>query len=67
METCPKIEMISFDSKLCNYDSTEIGEKILHVSHVFLVFGHSSLFINQLYFSIFMLNIKRIQRVIRKN
>ena len=38
METCPKIEMISFDSKLCNYDSTEIGEKILHVSYVLYLY-----------------------------
>ena len=28
METCPKIQMISFDIKLCNYEGPVITEKI---------------------------------------
>ena len=28
METCPKVQMVSFDTKLCNYDGPPITEKI---------------------------------------
>jgi tyrosine-protein phosphatase non-receptor type 23 len=28
METCPKIQMLSFDMKLCNYDITDFSEKL---------------------------------------
>ncbi len=32
METCPKISMIAFDLKACNYESSDYTEKILHVN-----------------------------------
>ncbi len=28
MEACPKVQMVSFDTKLCNYDGPPITEKI---------------------------------------
>ena len=31
MEGCPKIPMINFDLKLCNFDAGEFAEKILNV------------------------------------
>lgn len=30
METCPKMPMLAFDLKTCNYDSSDFGEKILN-------------------------------------
>ena len=37
METCPKIPMLNFELKVCNYDSTDFTEKIFNVN-TFLFF-----------------------------
>jgi hypothetical protein len=38
METCPKIPMLNFELKVCNYDSTDFNEKIFNVNKFFRFF-----------------------------
>jgi len=36
MEACPKVPMLSFDLKICNYETPAFGEKILAVRSIYL-------------------------------
>lgn len=68
MEACPKIPMLTFELKTCNYDSTDFGEKILHVKQPENFANFRSKFSNLflLFKSTYLLTTKKIPKVIRK-